>query len=451
MTRGEEKRLVMRIEDCELSVARMLLRSPVTRRAFGQVGDELADGRIKVRELTRGQACAGRGENERAWLEALRDLIRGHETGADQRPSVRSAPLREDMNRAIEGLRPSRTLLDRVVRISRALLPEHLEPTPSPIDERELASLRATLRAVRKPERSAAGARTGLVQANRRLVVSIATGYQHRGVPLLDLIQEGNIGLLKALDRFDYHRGHRLSTYATWLIRQAVTQAVANVGLTIRVPVEVQAIAHRVARTRAGLRHRHSRDATVEEVAEAAGLAPEVVRAAALPSREPLSLETPVGDGGSLRLGDRLEDMGAEDPVETLDRAHALRAVRASLALLTPRERDVLAGRFGLDGESESTLEAIGEGLSLTRERIRQIEAGALEKLRASLRARRSRGGFEIPHPVSRALLRARRTSHSHPRAASLSSASVRRTPGAPAPPSCESTRRDTGSRGAPF
>ncbi len=240
------------------------------------------------------------------------------------------------------------------------------------IEERELA---------RRKDEGDEVAKRKLIESNLRLVMSITRHYTKAGVPLLDLIQEGNLGLIRAVEKFDYKMGFKLSTYATWWIRQAVTRALAEQGRTIRLPVHVAEQVRRVTRGRRVLAQKLNRDPTYEEIAVETGFTPERVGELLELVQDPVSLETPVGDGESL-YGDMIQDTKTAGPdAETADR---LRSTELSAALdrLNPRMRHVLAQRFGLDGAVPQTLEEVGAGLGITRERVRQLESRALRELR---------------------------------------------------------------------
>jgi RNA polymerase primary sigma factor len=242
----------------------------------------------------------------------------------------------------------------------------------TPVEERELA---------RRKDEGDEAAKRKLIECNLRLVMSITRNYTKAGVPLLDLIQEGNLGLIRAVEKFDYKLGFKLSTYATWWIRQAVTRALAEQGRTIRLPVHVAEQVRRVTRGRRVLAQKLNRDPSHEEIAKEAGFTPERVRELLELVQDPVSLETPVGDGESL-YGDMIQDTKSAEPdVETAER---LRAVELTEALdhLDPRMRHVLAQRFGLEGNVPRTLEEVGAGLGITRERVRQLESRALRELR---------------------------------------------------------------------
>jgi RNA polymerase primary sigma factor len=246
-------------------------------------------------------------------------------------------------------------------------------PLLTPAEERELA---------RRKDEGDEEAKKKLIESNLRLVMSITRNYTKAGVPLLDLIQEGNLGLIRAVEKFDYKLGYKLSTYATWWIRQAVTRALADQGRTIRLPVHVADQVRRLMRARRQLAQKYNREPTEKELAKESGFPEKRVRELLDLVEDPVSLETPVGDGESM-YADLIEDVHSERPDESTSKKLRRSELADALLLLNPRMQRVLSLRFGLNGEAPQTLEEVGAGLGITRERVRQLESRALRELRA--------------------------------------------------------------------
>ena len=255
--------------------------------------------------------------------------------------------------------------------------------------------LKRTLQRVEASLEKAKEAKSELIEANLRLVVSIAKKYTNRGLQFLDLIQEGNIGLMKAVDKFEYQRGYKFSTYATWWIRQAITRAIADQARTIRIPVHMIETINKLIRTSRYLVQEHGREPTPEEIAEKMEFPLEKVRKVLKIAKEPISLETPIGEEEDSHLGDFIEDKKVISPADAVINFNLSEQTRRVLTTLTPREEKVLRMRFGIGEKADHTLEEVGRDFDVTRERIRQIEAKALRKLRHPSRSRKLKSFVE--------------------------------------------------------
>jgi RNA polymerase primary sigma factor len=307
------------------------------------------------------------GVSQEPHLELVVDTDADEEPEAQAEAGVAGAEADDDVDLDFEDKTPTEDPLKLYVRqIGDGRLLTAAE-------ERELA---------RRKDMGDEAAKRRLIECNLRLVMSITRNYTKAGVPLLDLIQEGNLGLIRAVEKFDYKMGYKLSTYATWWIRQAVTRALADQGRTIRLPVHVAEQVRRVMRARRVLAQKLNRDPTQAEIAKEAGVTEAKVRQLLELMEDPVSLETPVGDGESL-YGDLIEDTKSERPDEETATKARSTELAAALMRLNPRMRHVLQRRFGLDGQAPETLEEVGLGLGITRERVRQLESRALRELRA--------------------------------------------------------------------